>query len=430
MLFKELRELEIRSKKINIGMSGSGWMARGFIRQVKYVPGMDVKLLVSSDPVKAKNILLETVMDERKILLSDNPEKATGWIESGGYVVTADYEMLGSVEIIDIVTDVTPWPESGIEAAYHAIKNGKDVVIVNIEADVTAGRILKKMADEKGVLYSVSSGDEPGCLAELWDFVQTLGYTPVVIGKGKNNPLSPEANPDTVKESAMKSKKDPYQVASYVDGTKTMFEMACAANATGCRPMRRGMIGPKANLKNVSKIFALIEDNGISTHTHAVDFVQGEEMSGGVFITVKIEDQVIQNDLEYLKVGIGKYFTFFRPYHLWFLEAPLSFARAYLYKKPTLVPVNKPSAEVLTVAKKDLKPGDTLDTFGGYTFYGLIDTYENYQKEKALPVGIAPGAKLKNPVQKNQIIHWDDVELDEKNIAVKLRRKQEESEMS
>lgn len=426
MIYSELKKLESKNKSINIGMSGSGWMARGFLRQVRYIPGMDVKLVVSKDPLNVKSIILETAIEEKKILITDNPDKAVKWIEAGGYVVTADYEMLGSVENVDIVTDVTPWPESGIKAAYHGITGGKDVVLVNIEADVTAGRKLKELADEKGVLYSVSSGDEPGCLAELWEFINILGYTPVVIGKGKNNPLSPGANPETVKESAMKSKKDPYQVASYVDGTKTMFEMACAANATGCRPMKRGMIGPRANLNNISEIFALKEDNGISIHTHAVDFVQGEEMAGGVFITVKVEDEVIKNDLEYLKVGRGKYFTFFRPYHLWFLEAPLSFARAFFYRKPTLVPLQKPSAEVLTVAKKDLKPGDILDTFGGYTFYGLIDTYENYKQERALPAGLAPGAKVKNPIQENQIIRWDDVELEGKSLIVRLRKEQEE----
>ena len=39
---------------------------------------------------------------------------------------------------------------------------------------------------------------------------------------------------------ARRDGKDPYQVASYVDGTKTMFEMASVANATGCLPIASG----------------------------------------------------------------------------------------------------------------------------------------------------------------------------------------------
>ena len=119
---------------------------------------------------------------------------------------------------------------------------------------------------------------------ELYNFVTSLGYEVVVIGKGKNNPLNPAATPDMVAESAQRSDKDPYQVASYVDGTKTMFEMTCTANATGCLPMRRGMIGPEATIENVSQLFALQEDGGLTKFLGAVDFVQGSSMSGGVFV--------------------------------------------------------------------------------------------------------------------------------------------------
>jgi predicted homoserine dehydrogenase-like protein len=248
----------------------------------------------------------------------------------------------------------------------------------------------------------------------------------VVIGKGKNNPLNPAANPDLVAESARKSAKDPYQVASYVDGTKTMFEMTCAANATGCRPMQRGMKGPQATLENVSEIFAFEADGGITTQARSVDFVQGSAMAGGVFITVRIEDQRICDDLEYLKVGKGNYYTFFRPYHLWFLEAPISVARAYLYRQTTLVPLDQPVADVITVAKRDLIPGERLDDFGGYTFYGLIDNAETTRELNVLPVGLAPGAEVKNPIPAGQFLTWEDVALDESSLVVQLRRKQDQ----
>ena len=121
-------------------------------------------------------------------------------------------------------------------------------------------------------------------------------------------------------------------------------------------------------------------------------------MSGGVFITVRVHDARIRADLEYLKVGKGNYFTFFRPYHLWFLEAPISVALAALRKQIWLTPQDQPVADVLTVAKKSLQPGDALDTFGGYTFYGAIDRAEIVRAENGLPVGLAPGAKVVRPV--------------------------------
>jgi predicted homoserine dehydrogenase-like protein len=204
-----------------------------------------------------------------------------------------------------------------------------------------------------------------------------------------------------------------------------MFEMACAANATGCRPQKRSMIGPEADLTNVSKLFALKDDGGLIEAAHTVDFVQGNAMSGGVFITVKVDDARIQSDLEYLKVGKGKYYTFFRPYHLWFLEAPISVARAYLYRQTTLVPKDDAVAESMTTAKRDLNPGDRLDTFGGYTFYGQIEKADIAKKLDALPTGLAPDAVMTKSVKAGEVITWADVRLDEEQTVVKLRRQQD-----
>jgi predicted homoserine dehydrogenase-like protein len=148
-------------------------------------------------------------------------------------------------------------------------------------------------------------------------------------------------------------------------------------------------------------------------------------MAGGVFVTVRILDERIDADLKYLKVGKGKYFTFFRPYHLWFLEAPISIARAYLARETTLVPLDKPVADVMTIAKRDLQPGDRLDEFGGYTFYGLMDRAQEFRNQNALPVGLAVGAKVQNAISAGQVITWDDVKLDENSTVVKLRRQQD-----
>ncbi|MGE5138389.1 MAG: NAD(P)-dependent oxidoreductase, partial [Rudaea sp.] len=209
------------------------------------------------------------------------------------------------------------------------------------------------------------------------------------------------------------------------DGTKTMFEMTCAANATGCRPMKRGMIGPEATLETVSRLFALEEDGGLTRFPGAVDFVQGSAMAGGVFITVRVQDERIRADLEYLKVGKGRYYTFFRPYHLWFLEAPISIARAHLYRQPWLVPLDRPAAEVMTTAKRALVPGERLDTFGGYTFYGVMDTAEEAKRLNALPAGLAPGAQVVKAVAAGEVVTWDDVRLDESQTVVRLRREQD-----
>ena len=77
------------------------------------------------------------------------------------------------------------------------------------------------------------------------------------------------------------------------------------------------------------------------------------------------------------------------------------------------------------MAKKTLEPGEVLDDFGGYTFHGVMDRAAEAVHAGALPVGLAPEARLKHKVWKGKIITWDDVELDENSSVVKLRRMQD-----
>lgn len=426
MIRQELLKRQAEGKPVRVGSSGAGWMGSGFVAAMKHVPGMAVTVLADADTTAACEALLAAGVSREQIVETDQPGPAMDALRAGKRVISGDYRLAAQLEAVDIVADVTWSPAIGAETAQACIEHGKDVALVNIEADVTVGHILHHQAQQAGVLYTVSSGDEPGCLMELYNFVTCLGYEVMVIGKGKNNPLNPAATPDTVAQSAHKQGKEPFQVASYVDGTKTMFEMTCAANATGCRPMQRGMIGPEATLETVSQVFALQADGGLTQFPGAVDFVQGGSMSGGVFVTVRIEDERIAADLNYLKVGQGNYFTFFRPYHLWFLEAPISIAQAYLQRQPWLVPLDRPVADIMTIAKRNLRPGESLDDFGGYTYHGVMDRAEAARQLNALPVGLAPGAKVVRPVTAGQVVTWDDVSLDESSTVVKLRRQQDQ----
>jgi len=44
-------------------------------------------------------------------------------------------------------------------------------------------------------------------------------------------------------------------------------------------------------------------------------------------------------------------------------------------------------AEVVTIAKKDLKVGERLDGIGEYTVLGTVDTYETAREENLVPLG-------------------------------------------
>jgi predicted homoserine dehydrogenase-like protein len=187
-----------------------------------------------------------------------------------------------------------------------------------------------------------------------YKFIKNMGYEVIMIGKGKITlPYNPTATPDYVAQSAMLIDKDPFTIASYTVGKKTMFEMTCAANATGCTPMQNSIPGPEANLDTVLEIFALKCDGDIIEFPGAVYYVQGSAMAGGVFVTVRVDDRRICEDSQYLKLGKEKYFTFFRLYHLWFLEAPISVAGSHLNQQATLVMLDRLGADSMTEEKCD-----------------------------------------------------------------------------
>jgi predicted homoserine dehydrogenase-like protein len=251
-----------------------------------------------------------------------------------------------------------------------------------------------------------------------------MGFEVVVVGKGKNNPLNLDANPDTVREKAEAQKMNPKMLASFVDGTKTMVEMTAVSNALGFLPTQRGLIGPKANVKELPKLLSLKEEGGILDRYQVVEYING--IAPGVFVIVRTNLPAIREEMAYLSMGEGPNYVLYRPYHLTSIETPLSAARAYIYHEPTIAPKGAPVSETVTVAKKDLKAGEHLDSIGGYTVYGVIDTFDNAKKQNALPIGLVnKNVVLKKDIKKGETITYDAVELDESSLILQLRRMQD-----
>ncbi len=184
--YEKLSSYAKAGKSIRIGSTGAGWMGGGFVAALRHVPGMRLDVLSDPDIKQARSALLDFGgVAAGDIVETNSVDRAEDAIRSGKRVVTTDSSLASRLPTIDIVTDVTPSPASGARTAVAAIENGKSVVLINIETDVTVGAALKKRARQAGVFYSVSSGDEPGCLMELWDFVSSLGYTPHRHRKGQ-----------------------------------------------------------------------------------------------------------------------------------------------------------------------------------------------------------------------------------------------------
>jgi predicted homoserine dehydrogenase-like protein len=407
-----LEALERAGTPIRIGLVGAGQMGRGFIAQVAGIPGMETVAVADVDLRRGMDALREVGL---------NPVEGLNG-QPGRPAVMADAAELARSAAVDVVVEATGVTEVGARVAYEAIQERKHVVMLNAETDATIGAILARMARSAGVVYTGSAGDEPAAIMELYDFARSMGFEVVVAGKGKNNPLDLTATPESVAEEAARKKMNPKMLAAFVDGTKTMVEMATVANAIGFVPDIPGMHGPEENdPRLLGEIFSLQNEGGILSRYGAVDYVRG--VAPGVFVVVRSHEGPVRETLDYLGMGAGPNHVFYRPYHLTSLETPISVARAAIYGEHSIISREGPTAEVVAVAKRDLEAGEKLGGIGGADYYGIV--YPAQEARDMLPIGLAAGARTRRAVSKGSVVPRTGVELQENSFVVNLRQLQD-----
>ena len=353
-------------------------------------------------------------------------DQANATMEAGKIALTDNVNALLEAGLIDVVLDATGVPAVGAEIGLSAMERGKHLVMMNVEADVTIGAYLRAEAERLGVIYSLGAGDEPSSCMELIEFVSAMGHRIVCAGKGKNNPLNIDATPDDYTAEAIRRHMNPRMLVEFVDGSKTMVEMAAIANATGLIPDRPGMHGPAATKEELNKILIPKSAGGVlSSSDGRVDYSIGKGVAPGVFVVAEMDHPRIRERMEDLKMGAGPYFTFHRPYHLTSLEVPLTCARVALYGKADMVPLERPVAEVAAVAKRDLAVGDTLDQIGEYTYRAWVMTVPEARAAGALPCGLLTGAKVTAPIKKGELITTANTALPAGSKIAALRARQD-----
>lgn len=425
-----LRErLQARAEQhgpIRVGLVGAGQMGTGLISQMEKMDGMRVVATADVVPGRAVAAYVESdVPAEAVAAIDDDPAQAADLIRDGKRIATTSADSLAQIDALDVIVECTGVPEVGARVCYAAIEAGKHIVNMNVETDATIGYLLAQRAREKGVLYTLVAGDEPGSIKELYDFADALGFEIVMVGKGKNNPLDRTANPDTVAARARDQMMSAKMLASFVDGTKTMVEMTSIGNAVGYAPEVPGAYGPTCTVADLAKVFVPKSAGGILNGPRAVDYAVGN-VAPGVFIIITTDQPKIMRDLKYLHLnGHGDYWALYRPYHLANLEAPISVARVALDGEVTLATYRAPVAETVAYAKRDLQAGDRIDALGGYTVYGLIDRADTARAEDMAPLGVVVGATVKQPVKAGQPLRYADLALDESQTIVRLRQEQD-----
>ena len=372
--------------QVIIGLAGAGQMGTDIVVQLSLMPGVRLGAISEVRLDLAEAALAMAGREQGDIVHTSSSSAVDRAIESSQVAITEDYKALCASGRIDVIIDATGNPNVGTMIALEAMKHGKHVVMLNVEADITIGRFLKAEARKVGVVYSGAAGDEPAATIEIVGFAQSLGFDIVAAGKGKNNALKFDAMPEEYEDEARRRNMATRMLVEFVDGSKTMIEMVAIANATGLAPDVPGMHGPSATRDELASVLCTKEDGGILSKAGVVDYSIGKGVAPGVFCIVKPRHPRVLERMIDLKVGPGPCFTIFRPYHLTSLEVPLSAIRARLRGHPDMEPLDTPVAECAVVAKRDLSPGQVLGKIGESDYRGFAMTFLDARDANAMPL--------------------------------------------
>ncbi len=419
MVDAALEKREKEGNPIRVGLVGAGYMGRGIALEF-LTPIVGMRLVAISNRTLGEAARAYREAGADSVETAGSVAQLEQAIAKGRYAITDDPTLLCQAEGIDAIIEATGEVEFGAQVALKALENREHVILVNAELDSTVGPILKVYADRNGVVITNTDGDEPGVAMNLYRFVKTIGYRPVLAGNFKGI-LDPYRTPETQKGFAEKHHQKTRMITSFADGTKLSMEATILANGTGFRVGKRGMYGHRcAHVKDTLKLYSLDQllDGGL------VDFILGAEPHTGAFVLGYNDHPIKKQYMDYFKMGDGPLYAFYTPYHLPHLQVVTTVARAVLLRDPTVSPQGKPMCDVLTVAKRDLKAGEVLDGIGGFTCYGTVDNADVVRKENLLPMGLSQGCRLKHDIAKDRPITHNDVEIPPGRLCDKLRAEQ------
>lgn len=439
-----LERLEARAstgRPVTVALAGAGRFGASIAAQIAQMDGLRLAAVADPNLENGAEALRAAGWADDQVQRCESTDGAQAAVEAGNAALAPDADVLASAPL-EVFVDATGIPDVAACNAWEALRQGRHVVMVTVEADVSCGWALAREARRQGVVYTLAAGDQPIAIMELFDWAVALGLEPVAVGRGTRlYPHDRHGDADQAlarlgydAETAGRLRLNAQMYNSFRDGTKSQIEMCAVSNMTGLPPDRRGMHEPSAGLNELADLFAPREAGGLLHRTGAVDLANAvapdgrsevpDHIATGVWAVVTCGDERVREDLRIHGTrvsGDGDRTLLFREYHLCGVETPLSIAQAALLGAASGAPFETPTSEVLAYAKRDLHPGDALDGSGGQLVYGLIDRAEAVSADGVLPLGLAYGAVVREPVAADQPIALDAVRAVQDSFVARLR---------
>ena len=428
-LEKKINELIDNKKTVNVTLIGAGKFGSMFLSQAPYTKGLNVFTICDLNIDKAKKACREV-----------------GWSEDqiNNIIFTEDFEKAINNDEVDVVVEATGHPSSGIKHARTCFKYGKHVIMVNVEADVLAGPSLSAEANSAEVVFSMAYGDQPSLTLEIIEWARASGFKVTAAGKGtKYMPEYHYSTPKTVwdhygltSDEAEKAGMNSKMFNSFLDGTKSSLEMSAIANASGLNVPNNGLLFPPCGMDDLASLLKEKNKGGILEKNEQVEVVSSLERDGrpvfkdlrwGVYAVLQAPNDYAASCFKQYGMNTdqsGEFSAMYKPFHLIGMELNTSIFSAALLKLPT-GQTKYFKGDVVSVSKRNLKKGEKLDGEGGFTVWGKLIPASTSLNLQALPIGLANDMYLKNDIDKDKILTWNDVEFDANNEIIRYRHQME-----
>src|SRR3978361_353384 len=138
-LYRLLQRRAAAGHPVRVGLIGAGKFGSMFLSQVPTTPGLEVAAIADLSPDRARQACRTVGWTEERIA-------ATRFVDDAA-------TMIASADL-GVVVEAPGHAPAGIAHARRAIREGKHIVMVNVEADVLAGPLLAREANAAGVVYT------------------------------------------------------------------------------------------------------------------------------------------------------------------------------------------------------------------------------------------------------------------------------------
>ncbi len=403
---------------------------------------------------------------ESSVVVCATKEEASEAIQAGKLAAVSDPMLLMTLPI-DTIVEATGNPEAGARHALSAIEHGKNIVMVNKETDSCVGPILKKLANENGVVCTPVDGDQHGALMQMVEWARDLGLQVICAGKSRDAEFIYDREMGTVtvycdggitihrtvsvlltddQKALMEHLQDGdiagqlalrKKILSQLDprGGFDLCEMVIAANSTGLVPDNELMYDAILRTPEIPRALCTVEDGGLLSQKGVIEVVtnlhEKDEagLGGGVFLVVHCDNaysQMILNTKGCLSNTCGSVALVYRPYHLCGVEAPSTLLCAGLLGVATGSRRYEQRFDIVQEATQDLYAGDVLGNDHDERLLTHMVPASPISGGGAIPAHMLNGRKLVRNVPKGTVITYDMVEKPGKDSVLwRLRSMQD-----